>query len=42
MGEPGPRRIIPVDPPAPAVTPEPEPIEVPAAPPEREPEKAPA
>ncbi|MGH2919555.1 MAG: hypothetical protein ACRDLS_13310 [Solirubrobacteraceae bacterium] len=42
MGEPGPRRIIPVDPPEPATTPEPAPAEEPAAPPpEREPEKVP-
>ncbi len=40
MGEPGPRRIITVDPPEPLTTPEP--VEVPAAPPQREPEKAPA
>lgn len=39
MGEPGPRRIITVDPPEPATTPEP--VEVPAAP-EPEPEKVPA
>ncbi len=42
MGEPGPRRIITVDPPEPVTTPEHEPVEVPAAPPQREPEKVPA
>jgi hypothetical protein len=42
LGEPGPRRIITVDPPEPAVTPEP--LRVPATPPPpaREPEKVPA
>jgi len=42
LGEPGPRRIITVEPPEPAVTPEP--VEVPATPPppNREPEKVPA
>jgi hypothetical protein len=35
MGEDGPRRIITVDPPAPATAPEP--VKVPAAPPAKEP-----
>ncbi|MDX6690216.1 MAG: hypothetical protein QOG15_1673 [Solirubrobacteraceae bacterium] len=42
MGEPGPRRIITVDPPEPATTPQPEPGKAPAAPPQRDPEKVPA